>query len=200
MASSKRSLQKRNVVFLVSALLFALAVVGAVTSLISNSSEAKRRYDVLVATDAAGGDTETALTSLRSYIYGHMNTSIGSPTGVYPPIQLKGTYDRLVAVEQEKVRTSNQTLYDEATASCEAQFPAGQLANGRVQCVSDYVAARGVQAKTVPDGLYKFNFVSPYWSPDRAGWLVVAAIMLGINFLLQVLLELRLRAHIRHIS
>lgn len=197
MATKRRLLRDRNTAFLVSAALFAFATVGMVLALNANSREAKQRYELLLAADAAGGDTEAALTSLREFIYGHMNTTIGSPTGVYPPIQLKGTYDRLVAVEEQRVRATNALLYDEATAHCEALFPAGQLANGRVQCVSEYVAARGVVAQPITDGLYKFNFASPFWSPDLAGFLVIATFLTGLNFLAQIILEARLRSRFR---
>ena len=199
MATRKKQLHSRNLTFFVSAVVFAALVVCTVLALSYNSHEAKRRYDILIATDAAGGDVEGALTDLREFIYGHMNTTIGSPTGVYPPIQLKGTYDRLVAAEEQRVQAANGPLYDEATAHCEARFGAGQI-SARAQCVSDYVAARGVQPNTIPDGVYKFDFVSPLWSPDLAGFLLIATVISGIYFLLQVLLEARLRAHLREIA
>lgn len=200
MATRKKQLHTRNKSFWIAVTLFTITSAGTVLALKSNSQGAKERYDALIAADKAGGDVEGALTDLREFIYGHMNTTIGSPTGVYPPIQLKGTYDRLVAAEEQRIKAANSGLYDEATAYCEPRFPAGQLANGRVQCVADYVLARGVVAKPIPDGLYKFNFVSPVWSPDLAGFLLIGAVLSGIYFLLQILLEFRLRSHLRHIS
>lgn len=199
MATKRRLLRDRNTAFLISMILFAVSVGGMIVALNANSRGAKSRYDNLIAVDAAGGDVEAALAELREFIYGHMNTTIGSPTGVYPPIQLKGTYDRLVAAEEARIKSANSQLYDEATVHCESLFPAGNLP-GRAECVSSYVAERGVVGNSVPDGLYKFNFASPTWSPDLAGWLIVATVVLGINFLLQILLEFRLRSHMRQIS
>lgn len=199
MATKRRLLHDRNTAFLISMILFAVSVVGTIVALNANSRGSKERYDQLIAVDASGGDVETALAELREFIYGHMNTTLGSPTGVYPPIQLKGTYDRLVAVEESRIKAANSQLYDEATKHCEALFPAGNLP-GRAECVSNYVGERGVIANPIPDGLYKFNFASPSWSPDLAGWLIVATCALGINFLLQILLEFRLRSHFRQLS
>lgn len=152
-----------------------------VLALINNSKEAKRRYDALIAVDSAGGDVETALRDLRSYIYSRMNTSIGSPNGVYPPIQLKGTYDRLVAAEQQKLAGSS-TIYDQAQAYCESLYPGGQLRSSRVPCVTEYISARSGNAEpiNIPDDQYKFDFVSPRWSPDVAGWALVMTIISGL--------------------
>src|SRR6266704_2297718 len=45
--------------------------------------------------DQQNGNVEQALQSLRAYVGSHMNTSLATGDGVYPPIQLKYTYARL---------------------------------------------------------------------------------------------------------
>ncbi len=155
-----------------------------VNSLVSNSREAKRRYDALIAVDQSGGDVEQALTDLRSYIYAHMNTRIGSPTGTYPPIQLKGTYDRLMQAEQAKLEAVNETLYNQAQAECEKQFPGGLSGRGRIPCITDYVTSKGVKLTEIPTGLYQFDFVSPTWSPDAAGIGLVLTAISGLVLLI----------------
>ncbi len=51
----------------------------------------------LTEVDKANGDVSAALNKLRVHIYGHMNAGLRSENGVQQPIQLKYTYDRLVA-------------------------------------------------------------------------------------------------------
>lgn len=174
-------IQKRLTLLIISGVLTTVLGIFTVNALVSNSKESKKRYDALIAIDNAGGDVEAALLDLRSFIYGHMNTSIGSPTGVYPPIQLKGTYDRLVAVEQQKI-AGDSDIYAEATKHCESLYSAGQLRTNRVPCVAEYISSHsnGAQPITIPDALYKFDFVSPRWSSDAAGWGIVLTIISGI--------------------
>jgi hypothetical protein len=115
-----------------------------------------------------------------------MNTDLSAGSSVYPPIQLKHTYDRLVAAEQDNARKANAAIYTEAQKYCERLHPQSFSGGPRVPCISEYVASHGVAIPTVPDSLYKFDFVSPSWSPDLAGWSLVLA---AISF---VLLSVRL--------
>lgn len=122
--------------------------------------------------DEKGGDVEGTLRQLREYVYTHMNTGLSSGTNpVKPPIQLKFTYERLQAQQQQQISSTNGALYNDAMRSC-----AGQDAVGAdlVNCVNDYAAAQGVQLVQVPDALYKFDFTAAKWSPDLAGLSLVA--------------------------
>ncbi len=169
---------------------------------IGNSRQAKKLYDQLLATDKAGGNVEQSLYNLRSYMYHHMNTTIGTPTGVQPPIQLKGTYDRLVLAESARAtnaKATNANLYNTAQHVCEAQIPDGLSGRGRVPCITEYVT-KNAQSETVnpvPDSLYKFDFISPYWSVDTAGiGMIVTSILLGI-FAYQSLTYRRALQHLK---
>ena len=128
--------------------------------------------------DEKGGDVETALQALRAHVHAHMNTNLSSgDASVYPPIQLKYTYQRLVESEQKKLSEANTTVYSDAQAHCERLFPGSVSGGPRVPCIQAYVTTHGsdVQAKKIPDSLYKFNFVSPSWSPDIAGFSALLA-------------------------
>ena len=160
----------------------------SLTAYIGNSQEAKKRYDHLLAVDQAGGDVEKALYELRSYMYVHMNTTIGGPTSVRPPIQLKGTFDRLVASEQARVaaaKATNASLYNTAQQVCEKLIPDGLSGRGRVPCITDYVTSHAVSEATtpIPEAAYKFDFVSPTWSPDAAGIGITVTAILFLVFL-----------------
>jgi len=137
--------------------------------------------DAVIAADERAGDTETALRDLREYVYSHMNTDLTTENGIRPPIQLKFRYERLVEAEKKRVADSNSQIYTEAQAVCEQRFPAGLSGRGRVPCIEQYVSQNGVREQPIPDSLYKFDFVSPWWSPDLAGWsIVVSLLFLGL--------------------
>jgi hypothetical protein len=165
----------------------------------NNLTMIQLRENVFTA-DKADGDVETALRELREYVYGHMHTELSSGDNpIKPPIQLKYRYERLAAAEKAKTDSGNKDLYATAESICEAKFPAGQLANGRVQCVQEYVSSHAMSTQAVPEGLYKFDFVSPRWSPDLAGWSLVFTIALTFLALVRVLLEFWFRSQLhRH--
>ncbi len=131
-------------------------------------------------TDKNGADINKALNNLRIYVYAHMNTDLSSGgNGIKPPIQLKYTYERLQATEQARVDSVNSKIYTDAENYCQAQIPANLSFSGRarVPCVQDYVSTHGEKPNSVPAGLYEFDFASPAWSPDLAGWsLLVTAL------------------------
>lgn len=170
-----------------------------VVGMIRNGNGAVTRYEALQAADQAGGDVETALNDLRTFIYSHMNTEIGSPTGIYPPIQLKGTYDRLLAAEEQRVKEANDQLYTQAQEYCEATGNQGFSGRNRLECINGYIDQNGAKVKTIEDSLYKYDFVSPRWSPDLAGFSLIALIL--FVFLTAVYGAMYLRTkHFIHLS
>jgi len=150
-----------------------------VTALRANYATMADLRNAVYEADQKGGDVESSLQDLRSYVGGHMNTSLDGGKGVYPPIQLKYTYERLVQAEQERVKTANSKIYTDAQKHCETLDPNSFYGRERVPCIQQYIKSSGtVAAKSVSDALYKFDFVSPRWSPDLAGWsLVFSAIL-----------------------
>jgi len=180
----------------------ALTVVSAVlflSGMIKNGNGAVERFNALNATDQAGGDVETALNELRSYIYTHMNTEIGGPNGIYPPIQLKGTYERLVANEKARVNEANDLLYPEAQAYCEANGNQGFSGINRTECNAEYIDKYGTKAKEVEEAYYKYDFVAPRWSPDQAGFGLLALILFGTCTLASLVMYFRTK-HAVHIA
>jgi len=158
--------------FLVLFLVASLIYVGALRH--NNDTMIKLRNDVYIA-DRNNGDVEGALDKLRTYVYGHMNTNLSTGTNIRPPIQLKYTYDRLQ--QQAETQANNSQLYIDAKNYCEQQVPASVSISGRgrIDCVENYVLSHGgTQAATIPPALYEFDFVSPSWSSDLAGWSLIA--------------------------
>jgi hypothetical protein len=156
---------------LVATLLFAVL---AILALRQNNLTAVNLRNEVLKVDQENGDVEAALRKLRTYVYGHMNTSLSSNTSVYPPIQLKYRYERLVQAEKDRVANANtNTTYNDAQTYCEQTQPASFYGAGRLACIQSYIDSHPVEQQTekpIPDALYKFDFASPIWSPDLAGW------------------------------
>ena len=164
--------------------LLAVAIISGIVCVLSlrnNNVTALKLRDTVNQVDKDNGDVETALRNLRKYMYAHMNTNLSSgPNAIKPPIQLKYRYERLLQAQQAEVSKQNAQIYSEAQAECEKRFPVGLSGSGRIPCVTEYISAKGVAQQPIEDSLYKFDFVSPTWSPDLAGWsLIVSSILLA---------------------
>ena len=166
--------------------LFLVSVVVSVFALRANNLHMVRLRNAVYQADQNNGDVVQTLQNLRSYVQAHMNTSLtDGNTGVYPPIQLKYTYQRLQQAEQQRVSGANASLYPAAQAYCQQQDPTDFSGRNRVPCIENYVSQYGTTPKTIPDSLYKFSFASPTWSPDLAGWMLVVSIVLLLAFVVR---------------
>lgn len=147
--------------------------------------------DAVFAADEAGEDVESALRDLREHVHSHMNTNLTGPAGISPPIQLTHRYERLTQAESQRVAEHNRQVRQDAESICLDRVPAGPpgtLAR-RAECVQDYISQNSIEEQPIPKELYQFDFVSPRWSPDLAGWSLVAAICFGVLFALRFITE-----------
>lgn len=179
---------KLNIIFIVGIVFLVIAVI----SLRHNySTMVKLRTAVSVA-DEKGGDVNKALNNLRSYVYSHMNTNLSTGNAsIKPPIQLKYTYERLSASAEQNAKVTNDKVMVDAENVCGAQHPGGGYNPNRVDCVQKYIGVNSVSANPVQDDLYKFDFVSPTWSPDLAGFsLLISIILIGTSILGKVFIKL----------
>ncbi|HSX46960.1 MAG TPA: hypothetical protein VLF87_03165 [Patescibacteria group bacterium] len=194
----KRVRQASYAYFLALAIFFAIV---AVFALRHNNLTALHLRDEVLKVDQQNGDVETSLRTLRTYIYGHMNTDLASSTSVYPPIQLKYRYERLVAAEKARVDQANGNLYNDAQNYCEKNFPQSFFGAGRLPCIQNYLDTHPnpnpPKEQSIPDSLYKFDFASPTWSPDLAGWSLVLAAICFVIFIVQFALERWLRHRLK---
>jgi len=168
--------------------LFVAAAIISIFALRHNNQTMVNLRNDVYATDKNNGDVNTALNNLRRYVYGHMNTDLSSGNNnIKPPIQLKYTYQRLYDAETNKVQSANQQLYTDAELYCQSINNAF-FGTTRVPCVQNYVVNHGLAAAniTIPAGLYQFDFASPAWSPDLAGWSLVAALLLFAAFIIRL--------------
>jgi hypothetical protein len=147
--------------------------------------------DAVYTADAQNGNVETALQDLRRHVYGHMNTNLSSgKNAIKPPIQLKARYERLSAGDQVRIKQQNDAISAQGEAICAQQYPAAGYNAPRVACLQEYMRVHATTTvSSVPDALYKFDFISPRWSPDLAGWSIVFAVIFLILLILRVILE-----------
>lgn len=158
--------------------LFVVSAFVAAYALRQNNIGAIELRDKVLQVDKENGDVETALRELREYTYSHMNSNLASDTGIYPPIQLKYRYERLLAAEQERAEVDNQDIYTAAQQDCERRFSEGLSGSHRLSCIEEYIDENGhdeAKPRTIPEDMYKFDFVAPVWSPDLAGWSIIIA-------------------------
>src|SRR6478735_7905842 len=150
--------------FLLAAVFFAgLAVVGLRHN---NQTMAELRQAVYTA-DKENGDVQSALNNLQAFVTAHMNTSLATGNGVYPPVQLQHTYERLVQDQVGKLQQGNNDLYTEAQTYCQRLNPTDFSGRNRVPCIEQYVSENGsgaVQYNAIPPSLYQFDFLAPKWS------------------------------------
>jgi hypothetical protein len=172
-----------------------LSGVVCVFALRSNNQHMGKLREAVYTADKNNTDVVGALQKLQTYVNSHMNTSLATGnTSVYPPIQLKYTYQRLQDAAQEKAATSNTALYSEAQKYCEQQDSTDFSGRNRIPCIEEYVTAHGgTTAQKIPDSMYKFDFASPTWSPDLAGWSLVLAGLFDVLFVLRVALGLLIK-------
>ncbi|HVX24266.1 MAG TPA: hypothetical protein VG992_02915 [Candidatus Saccharimonadales bacterium] len=171
-----------------------ISSVVCVLALRANNEHMITLRDAVYAADKNNADVRGALQHLQAYVTTHMNTSLSAgPNSVYPPIQLKYTYDRLFDEESAQAAAHNKRLYTDAQNYCQTEIPVGFSGRYRVPCIEQYVKTHDSELPQVPQALYMFDFASPTWSPDRAGWSMVVAILSAALFVITTLIRWLLR-------
>ncbi len=167
--------------FLALTILFGIISFGALRA--NNEHMLGLREDVEKA-DQSGVGVQESLKALQLYVTSHMNTKLNFGSNpVYPPIQLKYTYDRLVRAESDKVVQANQAQYNDAIGHCPSSGDSYGDHLNQQNCVISYMQDKhNVTVPSIPDALYKFDFASPSWSPDMAGWGIVLTAFSALSF------------------
>ncbi len=181
--------------FVISALFFGLAVYG----LRQNNFTMIKLRQAVVKADESNGNVEGALDNLRNYVYNHMNTNLtGGNSTIKPPIQLKNRYDQLVKKQATKIEAYNQQVQDRGKAVCARQYPASGYNSQRVNCISSYVSKNAkTTSNEIPPELYMFDFVSPRWSPDLAGFSLLFSGFFFAVFVCRLVVELWFKSKLR---
>lgn len=161
--------------------LTALLVVVSLLALRANNEHMVKLRKAVTAADKNNTNVTLALQNLQAYVTTHMNTNLSDGNGsVYPPIQLQYTYQRLVDAESDQAASSNTQLYTDAQNYCQSQDSVDFSGHNRVPCVEQYVQTHDSSLPAISPSLYEFDFVSPTWSPDLAGWSLVATVICAL--------------------
>lgn len=170
----------------------------AVFALRANNQRMVTLRAAVFTADKENGDIEGALKTLREYVFAHMNTNLSSGfSAVKPPIQLKYHYERLQAAAKADYEAASKTLVNTAEATCVAQFPGNVLSQARLNCARDYAASHPVTLRIIPEDQYKFDFISPRWTPDKAGLSIAASTLFLLLFVIRFASELAIRRELK---
>lgn len=189
-------------------LIILLIIVGfvAATFLRLNSIGMVQRREAVINADKEGNEEDiiTRLYDLQRYVAAHMNTDLGR--GVY----LEQSYSRDLQAWQENQygdANPNGNIYKKAQEVCAPQF--SRYSYAYLQCTTNELAKYPAAADPATDTskprqeAYIHAFSAPIWSPDFAGWSVLA---FGVILLLIVIrmvslgvLQLMLRSHYKRI-
>ncbi len=172
-------------------------LVIAVFSLRNNNLTMIKLRNQLAVADKKGVGVQQALDKLQAYVISNMNTNLNSGNdSVYPPIQLKYSYERAVKAQSKQLAQANLGLYTKAEDYCQKVIPIGTvdfLGGPRVPCIEKYVTQHGVKINPISPSLFEFDFITPVWSPDLAGITLLISLFLFLTGLIVYTINLWLR-------
>lgn len=195
---SLRGLQKVKTWQLVILLVLA-GFVSATFLRLNNVGMVERRNAVISADKAGDADaTIQRLYDLQTYVSAHMNTDLGR--GVY----LESTYSRDLEAWQKAEYgddNPNGNVFVKAQEVCAPRFSSWSTAY--VQCVANELAKYpsadelGADTSRPREETYIYDYESPLWSPDFAGWSLVVvgviALLIVVRLVALGVLHLMLR-------
>lgn len=205
--ADKRSVRKsiKNIQRVKTWQLFILLILAALISAtflrLNNIEMVERRNAVRISDErGATADLENNLFSLQRHSAAHMNASSGV-------IYLQHSYNRDTDKAIKDAQRANSQIgandvLDKADAACKRQYTGNWMAY--VQCVASeqakYPASSNIQKAKFPNSeMYRHEYLSPFWTPDFAGWSLVVCVILTIIIIVRiitlVILKLLLRRH-----
>ena len=152
----------------------------AATFLRLNNIGMANRRDAVMAVDKAGDAAmiQSRLYDLQRYVSSHMNASMGT---IYLEDQYKR--DSQKAIDAASGTDSpNGNIYKKAQEVCAPKFT--HYSQAYLQCTMDYLAQYAPadnpsSTVVLPKAdLYRHSFASPLWTPDFAGWSVLACALI----------------------
>lgn len=186
-------------------LLLLVGFIAATFLRLNNVGMVERRTAVINADQT--GDSEMIikkLYDLQQYVSSRMNTDMGS--GVYLESSFNRDYEAWQSAQYGD-ENPNGNIYKKAQEVCAPRF--GSYSAAYLQCTTDelakYPAAANPGSGTGEPkaNSYLHDYVSPIWTPDFAGWSVVACLviilMIIVRFMSIIVLRIMLRRHYRSI-
>jgi len=159
----------------------------AATLLRLNNVGMVQRRNAVMAADKHGevNDLHARVYDLQRYSAAHMNADTST-------FYLQGQYDRdsQKALEAAQAANPGSNANAEAEAVCKPQF--NGYSSAYLQCflreMEKYPTTEKLpEVKTPSPALYQYNFVSPLWSPDFAGFSVLACLLITLVIFLRLI-------------
>lgn len=156
-------------------LLLLFGFIAATFLRLNNVGMVERRSAVLIADETGDSEaTKARLFELQRYVASHMNADMGS---IYLEHQYKRDNEKLLS-EASGDSNPNGNIYKKAQESCAPRFRG--YSQAYLQCTIDYLnqyapANDPVTKVAKPNvEMYRHSYAAPLWSPDFAGWSVLA--------------------------
>lgn len=161
--------------------LFGLMLFVSATLLRLNNLGMVAKRDAVLAADKKNDQTalRQALVDLQQYVGAHMNANLHG--GLYLQDSYNRAQDAALAAQADTNADQGNPIYQQAIAECRGRFRGGSVSyqNDYLPCIiaklgSALPGADPSTALKLPRAdLYRYDFVSPPWSPDLAGFAVL---------------------------
>ncbi|MGB3023577.1 MAG: hypothetical protein WBB39_02110 [Candidatus Saccharimonadales bacterium] len=185
--------------------IFVITLLLAVTLLRLNNLGMVARREAVFAADKKGEQTEIQRTilQLQRYVASHMNTSLDK--GIWLEHQYERDREKAL-IEASNSLNPQAMVYQEASIECRSRWQGGvsSFRNDYVQCVADRVRALGTGSDSlsflhlpIADN-YHYNFISPRWSPDPAGFVTLFSVFIVFVIALRLVSAMVIRFIIKH--
>jgi hypothetical protein len=175
---------------------FLLSVLLSATFLRLNNVGMIGLREAVYSADKSGDEVviRDRIADLHAYVSTHMNTDLGN--GVFLVSTYNSDYQALLD-EAAKDTNKNGNIYKKAQEVCAPQF--SSWSQQYVQCVAAELAkypssSELISSVFLPTAGYTYNFASPYWSPDFAGWSLVVSVVIFIMIITRITGVLILKA------
>lgn len=178
-------------------ILLCLVLAVVATAWRMNNTQMLRRLDAVLAADAALDEEKARenLLILKEFSARHMNANTGL-------ISLVKIYEKDAQAEISRVSNLRQgeNVHKKVSEICDPQFDARtRYSRPYFECwtreLEKLSPREGVDAqpKFRPKELYEYNFISPIWTPDLAGWMTLVAILIVLAIVFKMIFTLILK-------
>lgn len=175
MASIKKIISKKSVTLLL-VLVWLAAGLSAGLAVRSNNLKMLELREKVFLADKNNSGLEDALRNLQLYVTKHMNTKLPK-AGDGKALQLKYSYERRIAEEQNRFQQDSVELSSKAKTACFGE----KNEISKVECAQKYIVQNPVKPMaTIYPEQYSVEFVSPIFSFDLAGWLIILFLITGV--------------------
>lgn len=169
--------------------LFVILLAGSVWSLRQNNLKMVELRGVLIEADTAGENVEGALKELGDHIVAHMNTSMAGPVELVN--SFNRDYENLVLQSEELTNAEYLKIREKCvTFDVPVEIQA--------ECIRNETNLLTSEEVSLPSELYSFDFRSPFWSPDLAGFLTLTSASILLLIFTRIFADYSVKRLLKH--